>query len=132
LNEEWVEFCNGTDRTLSINGCSIAHYTFTQECVKEGEQSLATFSAITLARGSSVRVHSGSGVAYVEAGRLVHVYAGRDNFVWNNKCGDTLVLRAADGALIDWAYYKGGVANGVILKRVPGTNTLTVTGSVAA
>jgi len=133
LNEEWIEFRNATDRRLSIMGCSLAHNTFSAQCVKEREEHLLTFSGFEIGPGHVVRVHTGTGTDYVDTiGTLVHLYAGRSNFVWNNRCGDTAVLRAANNSLIDWASYKGGVGNGVILKRVPGTNTLTETGAVAA
>jgi Lamin Tail Domain len=131
LNEEWVEFRNGTDRRLLLDGCSILHYTFNASCVKQDEDRLMTLGG-TLGPGAVARVHSGTGTDYVEGGNVLHLYAGRTNYVWNNHCGDTIVLRAKDGNLIDWASYKGGVGNGVILKRVPGTNTLTVTGAIAA
>jgi hypothetical protein len=131
LNEEFVEFVNAADKRLALKGSSIGHYTFTQQCVKEGEDRLMTFSGGEIGPSHVVRVHTGAGADYVEGTTILHVFLGRTNFVWNNKCGDTVVLRAPNGDVVDWASYDGGVRNGAILKRVPNSNKLTESGALA-
>jgi hypothetical protein len=60
-----------------------------------------------------MRVHTGTGTAFVE-GTVIHAFLNRGNFLWNNRCGDTAVLRAGD-QLVDWAFYSPGPAEGVVL-----------------
>ena len=69
--------------------------------------------------GHSIRVHTGSGQVRSD-GALWHLYAGRGNFIWNNACGDTAVLRAADGGgVIDWASYDPRPGEGAVVERLP-------------
>jgi hypothetical protein len=121
LNGEWVEFANTSGGRLGLDGLALDHYTFDNACTKTGEDRATTFKGV-LEAGQAMRVHSGTGTTFVE-GPVLHVFLNRGNFLWNNKCGDTAVLRAGD-ALVDWAYYNPGPAEGVVVQRVPGTNEL--------
>ncbi len=53
-----------------------------------------------------------------------HFYIGRQNYAWNNVCGDTAVLRNSQGQLLDWTSYDAQPLEGTILSRVPGTNKI--------
>lgn len=123
LNGEWLEFGNTSGKRLDINGVTLNHYTFDAQCQRTGEDVVLTFKN-ALEAGHSIRVHTGSGQVYSE-GTLWHLYAGRGNFIWNNACGDTAVIRAAGGGLIDWASYDPRPAEGAVLERLPGTNKLS-------
>jgi hypothetical protein len=121
LNGEWVEFANTSGGRLSLDGLSLDHYTFDNACTKTGEDR-ATFFTGVLEAGQSLKVHTGAGTPFIE-GPVTHVFLGRGNYLWNNRCGDTAVLRAGD-TLLDWAYYNPGPAEGAVLQRVFGTNEL--------
>ena len=129
LNGEWIEFQNTTQKTLTIDGVSIAHHTFNAYCQNTGEDRLTTFTG-AMPVGSFIRLHTGIGEPW-EDGAIRHLYLNRRNFVWNNGCGDTGVLRVAAGGLIDRATYERNPAEGEVLNRVPGTDRLAG-GSVGA
>ncbi|HZR22697.1 MAG TPA: lamin tail domain-containing protein [Vicinamibacterales bacterium] len=122
LNNEWMEFANTSGRELSLNGVKLLDYTFNHACQKTSEKTVIEF-VNNLAAGHSVRVHTGTGTAYTE-GTVRHVFAGHGNFVWNNACGDTAILRNGHGTLIDWASYEPNPPE-VVLYRVPNTNRLS-------
>jgi hypothetical protein len=125
LNGEWVEFksTNSEGKNLTMDGVSISHTTFTHSCQRTGEERLMTFNG-ALAAGYSVRVHTGNGEPYDE-GTVRHLFANRGNYVWNNGCGDTAILRAQSGGEIDSASYAPHPSEGVVLVRIPGTHTLS-------
>jgi len=122
LNGEWVEFTNASARLLSLDGVTLLNYTFDSRCARTGEDALMVFKG-GLGSGRSVRVHTGHGQPWDE-GLVRHLYAGRSNYVWNNACGDTAVLRTGRRDVIDWASYDPAPPEGAILDRVPGTNKL--------
>ncbi|HEX2220181.1 MAG TPA: lamin tail domain-containing protein [Gemmatimonadales bacterium] len=121
LNQEWVEYQNTTQKTLSLDTLRLFHYTFDNRCQKTGENQLTYFWG-SLSPGHSIRVHTGSGQVSSE-GVLHHLYLNRENYVWNNACGDFVVLRLAGGARIDWAHYVPNPPER-ILRRVQNTNLL--------
>lgn len=125
LNGEWVEFANTNSerKNLTINGVSISHVTFNRNCQKTGEDQLTTFNG-SIPYGHSIRLHTGEGTPYDE-GTIRHLFLDRANYVWNNVCGDTAILRVSTGGEIDSASYAPNPPEGVILNRVPGTNTLS-------
>jgi hypothetical protein len=125
LNNEWIEFRNDTANRLNIEEVTLHHTTFNDRCERTGERLLMQFRGV-LAVGQSLRIHTGTGTAWDE-GTIRHLYADRTNFVWNNVCGDTAVLRLANGDRHDWASYDGNPPEGVVLERVPNTNRLAVT-----
>lgn len=122
LNEEWVEFNNPTEKTRDIAGVSLSHYTYDKYCKKTGEVSLPSFIG-TLDPLHLIRIHSGSGENQT-IGQRHHLYLGYLNFIWNNSCGDTVVIRGANGRLIDWAEYEPGPDDGRTLYRAPYTNQI--------
>lgn len=124
LNAEWVEFKNTTDKRLNIEDVGIFHQTYSSQCGYTGEDMLTTFKGV-LDAGHSVRLHTGTGNAHSE-GSLHHVFLDRQNFVWNNKCGDAAVLRLR-GGLIDKAEYDPNPPEGLLV-RLPGTTRLVPAG----
>jgi len=121
LTDEWIEFANTSALNLTLDGFALNHYTFDHACSKTGEDRLIEFSGY-LEKGHSLRVHTGSGSTFTE-GQVKHVYLDRKNFIWNNQCGDTVVLRGALG-VVDWASYAAQPGEGAVLQRVPGSNLL--------
>lgn len=120
---EWVEFTNTGGQALNLQGLSLHHYTFNQACSKTGEDQVTSFSG-TLAAGQSIRVHTGAGTGQWE-GSVFHFYLGKGNFIWNNRCGDTVVLRFGQTQeLEDWASYAANPAEGAVLTRIPAQNRL--------
>jgi hypothetical protein len=123
LNQEWIEFANIGAQPVSVEGVALSHYTFDAYCQRTGEDVLMTLTGTVQPR-HSVRFHTGSGTPWNE-GTIRHLYVGRTNYAWNNRCGDTAVLRTARGEVLDWASYDPAPPEGVILNRVPGTNKLS-------
>jgi len=123
LNQEWVEIANGGAAPVSVNGVALFHYTFNAHCRRTGEDDLISLQG-TLQPRHSVRFHTGCGTPWDE-GTIRHLYVGRENYAWNNRCGDTAVLRNGLGELLDWAAYDPAPPQGVVLNRVPGTNRLS-------
>jgi len=108
--------------TRSVEGVQLFHFTFNQNCQHTGEDRFTPFTG-GLSASHSIRVHTGSGQVWQE-GTVWHIYLQRSNYVWNNRCGDTAVLRDSTGGLIDWASYLPGPEEGRVLQRISGTNTL--------
>lgn len=129
LNGEWIQFRNTTQKALSIDGVTISHHTFNAYCQMTDEDQLTSFTG-PMPAGSSIRLHTGTGQPSDE-GSLRHLYLGRGNFVWNNDCGDTAVLKVASGGVIDRASYDPNPPEGVVLNRIPGTERLAA-GSLGA
>lgn len=121
LNGEWVEFRNNTNQTASLDGVSLAHQTYNQSCQRTGSDSLITFKG-TIAYGQSVRVHTGVGETFQD-GNVFHLFLNRGNYVWNNRCGDSVILQVG-GTIVDWAGYANNPPEGKILARVVGQNRL--------
>jgi hypothetical protein len=118
LNEEWVEFRAEDDRNL--NGDVLTHLTFDSNCRVSGSDQLMTFSGV-LKRGQSIRVHTGTGTAYL-AGSTYHMYVGASWYKWNNACGDVATL-AFNGTVIDSATYRPSPPEGELIRQA-GTNLL--------
>lgn len=121
LNGEWVQFLNTTQGNLSLDGLALDHVTFNQYCQQTGAETLVTFTG-SLGPGRSIRVHTGVGNGYWE-GDVYHFFAGHRNYVWNNRCGDVVMLRVAR-SVIDSPAYGGNPPEGRILERVRGENRL--------
>lgn len=121
LNAERIEFVNTTSRLRSLAAVTLWDRTFDHKCNPTGERLLATLSGDLPASGVA-RVHSGSGRNFWDGG-ILHIYLNRSNYVWNNECGDRVMLKI-NGQFIDWAEYEPNPPEGVILNRVAGTNRL--------
>jgi hypothetical protein len=121
LNQEWLEFKNISSVPAKLDDVTLHHLTFDRSCSKTGEDHLMSFKG-DLQPGYSIRVHTGSGTVSL-AGTIYHLFAGRENYVWNNACGDRATVKRA-GQINDWAYYDPHPREGVDLVRVANTNKL--------
>jgi hypothetical protein len=121
LNNEWVEFKNVINQSVPLEGLALLHQTYNPSCQRTGEESLFTFKG-SLAPGQSVRLHTGRGETKQE-GAVFHLYLNRGNFVWNNRCGDSVILRSGT-TIVDWAAYDRNPPEGRVLARIAGTNKL--------
>lgn len=121
LNGEWVEFKNNINQTVTLNGLALLHQTYNQSCQRTGEDSLITFNG-SLTPGQSVRVHTGRGDT-IQEGNVFHLFLNRGNYVWNNRCGDSVILRVGT-TIVDWAAYGNNPTEGRILTRQAGQNWL--------
>jgi hypothetical protein len=126
LNGEWVQFENTSGKELLLDGVSIRHRTFNNQCAATGDEELTGFIG-PMPAGHSIRLHTGHGQPFDDPRdpKLRHLFLNRWNFVWNNVCGDRAVLRVVAGE-IDRAEYDRRPPEGVVLERVPGTNKLAV------
>jgi hypothetical protein len=122
LAGEWVDFRNDTGADVSLDGASLWHLTYAPGRVREWEQ-VASFAFI-LPAGKIARVHSGQrrDISVVRpedrAGADLHVFTGKDAYVWNNEQGDTpLLFKAAATTTIDKASYDRNPPEGAILTR---------------
>jgi hypothetical protein len=123
LNGEWMEFGNTSERVLQLEDVTLSDYTFDHGCQKTGEAVVMAFTG-GLRPGYSVRVHTGTGTP-ADEGTIRHLYAGRGDFVWNNRCGDTGVLRNNRGEVVDYAAYDPNPPDGCVLNRLLGTNKMS-------
>lgn len=121
LNGEWVEFLNTTRGTFSLEGVALIHRTFNQYCEPTGDSGVTSFFG-SLASGKSIRVHTGSGTDFW-SGDLLHTFLNRGNYVWNNACGDVVILQKGT-TTVDWAAYGKNPTGGKVLTRVSGQNYL--------
>jgi hypothetical protein len=122
LNGEWVEFRNNINQPVSLNGVSLVHQTYNQSCQPTGSYVLTPFSG-TLGVGLSIRVHTGTGQGYQD-GTVAHLFLNRGNYVWNNRCGDSVILQSGS-TIIDWAAYGANPPEARILTRAAGQNWLS-------
>jgi hypothetical protein len=122
LNGEWIQLQNTSAKNLSLEGVHLDHTTFDAYCRKTGEESLAQFHG-TMEAGTSWRVHTGTGKDWWE-GTVRHVYVGRNNYAWNNRCGDAAYIRTEKNVTIDWASYDPNPGEGAVLRRIVNTNKL--------
>lgn len=121
LNGEWVEFKNNIGQSVLLDGVSLVHQTYNQSCQRTGSDSLMTFKG-SLGYGQSVRVHTGTGETFQD-GNVFHLFLNRGNYVWNNRCGDSVILQSGD-SIVDWAAYDRNPPEGRVLTRVYGQNRL--------
>lgn len=122
LNGEWVEFRNNISQAVTLNGVSLFHQTYNQSCQRTGYDSLINFNG-SLAPGQSIRLHTGTGQTFQD-GNVFHLFLNRGNYVWNNRCGDSVILQLGS-TLIDWAAYGTNPPEGRILTRTVGQNWLS-------
>ena len=122
LAGEWVDFRNDTGADVSLDGVTLWHLTYAPGHDREWEQ--VRGFAFKLPAGQIVRVHSGQrrDLAVVrledQAGADLHVFTGKDAYVWNNEQGDMpLLFKAATKITIDRASYDPNPLEGAILTR---------------
>lgn len=123
LAAEWIDIGNTGVTPLSLNGLILYHKIFNNFCAELGFDLVTRFQII-LQGGEVVRVHSGGRIPlehmYREdaLGVDYHIFTG-GNYVWNNTCGDTVVLyNSLSGLEIDKTYYDPHPPEGKVLRRI--------------
>ncbi len=118
-----MDLKNDGTTTVVLNGLSLYHVAYS------GATDNGTWERVTgftgqLGAGEVMRVHSGSGpVSDLNQADLqgadVHVFTNRNNYIWNNDCGDCSALQK-DGETdkFDKWWYDTKPPEGVILVRV--------------
>ena len=76
---------NGSSKAVQLKGAT----------VRDPQNHVYTFAAMSLGANKTVRLHTGKGT-----NTAADVYWGQSNYVWNNT-GDTATLRTAARTLID-------------------------------
>jgi hypothetical protein len=120
LAAEWVDFENNGTGGVDLSMVELFHraYHYGQQPTWER---VSTFTGI-LPAGKSVRVHSGGGPEGVirdedRRGADYHVFSG-ENYVWNNKEGDTPALyHTTTKTTLDAASYDPNPPEGQVLVR---------------
>ena len=95
LNAEWVVLRNVTGARVDLTGWTL----------RDAQNQVYSFGALTLAARATVRVHTGRGT-----NTAADRYWGRSNYVWNNT-GDRAVLRSrtAVAQTCSWGRGSGSV-----------------------
>jgi hypothetical protein len=120
LAAEWVDFQNNGTGGVDLSPVELWHLAYHQGQNPTWEK-IMTFSG-TLQPGKTVRVHSGSGPESVlrdedRRGADHHLFTG-NNYVWNNKEGDTPALfNRVSKVTIDSASYDPNPPEGEVLVR---------------
>jgi len=92
LNEEWVEFDNGTSSNQDMTGWAVED---------EASHRYEFPDGYTLSAGGTCRLHTGDGTDSSTDGDL---YWGSGSYIWNDS-GDTVYLYDSDGTLHDSKSY---------------------------
>jgi hypothetical protein len=136
---EWVDITNIGTEGIRISTLGVHHTRFDDYCRVRPESTEEYWSwrdsKEILQSGQTIRVYTGRhkdlhllASMPVDNGSVAwHGFANRDNFVLNNRCGDTIYVTWNDsrGQQQDSAGYANNPPEGRILKRV-GTRLLPV------
>jgi hypothetical protein len=95
LNQERIQIYNSRAKPVQLEG-------FT---VRDADGNVYTFGKFRLGPGRTVVLHTGQGVQ-----TRLHVYWGRDDYVWDNDT-DTARLRRATGVLLDTCRWEHETSN---------------------
>jgi hypothetical protein len=93
-NNEWVQFENGGDAAVSLDGWMLTDGYYEYE-----------FSGVTVEPGDTIRVYTGKGE---DTGS--EVYWGYESAVWNDD-GDTVYLYDDNGNQVVYEEYDGSCAS---------------------
>ena len=125
---EWVDVKNIGNDAIHFPTMQIRHALFDETCHTTGETELywTGGNADLLKPGQVLRIHAGRREdayrmsAEDQGGADWHGYAGCDNFILNNRCGDKIILTwqdAVERECQDWACYAPYPPEDLILKR---------------
>jgi hypothetical protein len=126
---EWVDIKNIGTEPMKFSSMALHHTLFTQRCENTGktEQYWTGSGEDALKPGEVLRVYTGKKqyehlMTSEDRGTVKwRVFAGKDNFVLNNRCGDTLYVTwrdASSKSQQDSASYDREQREGAILIRV--------------
>jgi hypothetical protein len=128
LNGEWVDIRNITVQNIDLRFVSIANMTFGQHCDPHRPTLYWLGNQTLLGPQQVARLHTGlslysGNVQGLDAGGVnMHLFAERQNYVLNNKCGDSIFVyhltKQNTWTLLDQASYDPNPGEGRILSRI--------------
>lgn len=125
LAAEWVDIKNTGNCAIDLGGVQLYDRAFSASHPEGEWRAILTLERFSLPPARTLRVHSGRnrGIAVIRAedreGSDYFIFTGRDEYVWNNKEGDTAALwDSYEQRTIDAASYDPNPPDGVILVRV--------------
>lgn len=139
LGAEWVDLMNEGPAPVRLDGLSLYHVGYQGATDRGTWEKVVGFTGILGAR-QVMRVHSGNGpVSSLHPADLlgadVHIFTGRNNYVWNNDRGDCAALgKDGEAKNFDQAWYDERPPEGFVLVRsgqkfvVPATSQAAVGG----
>jgi hypothetical protein len=95
----------GAGRYVVIRNGDHAAHSVSGWTVRDKAGHIYRFANLWLGAGKQAIIHTGKGTSYTTSAST-HLYWGRGWYVWNNT-GDTVILRRADGLLMDTCTYSG-------------------------
>ena len=124
LAAEWVDIYNFGTSTVNPLGVELNNKAYSAAHPQGTWKSALNLPYLLLAPGQTLRVHAGQdrGLGLIRAEDLFgaehHAFTGRDQYVWNNKEGDTAGLWGLRQMnWIDTASYDPSPPEGVVLIR---------------
>ena len=125
LAAEWVDIYNFGTSTVNPLGVELYNKAYSAAHPLGTWKSVLNLPYLMLGPAQTLRVHAGGdrGFGVIRAEDLFgvehHVFTGRDQYVWNNRQGDTAGLwELQPMAWIDLASYDPNPPEGVILVRI--------------
>ena len=122
LGGECVDIQNTGSTPVDLTGVSLYHIAYSGTTDNGTWEKVMGFKG-SLPAGQIIRVHAGSGPvtalhAIDQQGANVHLFTGRDQYVWNNDRGDCSALwQDGETTHFDKACYAPNPPDGVILVR---------------
>jgi hypothetical protein len=124
LGGEWVDLRNNGSYPLNTSGVSLYHLAYPASSGKAEYRLVVNLPDCTLKSGEVLRVHAGQrrdlSVLNAEdrTGADWHSFTGEDEYVWNNREGDTpAIYEHATRETIDSASYEAYPPEGAVLHR---------------
>jgi hypothetical protein len=124
LAAEWVDIHNFGTSTVNLLGVELNNKAYGPAHPQGTWKSVLNLPHLLLAPGCTLRVHAGQnrGLGAIRAedlsGAEHHAFTGRDQYVWNNRQGDTAGLwEQQPMTWIDLASYDRNPPEGVVLVR---------------
>ena len=125
LAGEWVDIKNTGNQSANLENVELNHKAFSPQDPAGRWVGIFTFPNFILRAGEVVRIHSGrnrdlSVIAPADmSGANYHGFTGMDNYVWNNREGDTAALwNLTHSDWIEQSSYDPYPPEGVVLVRV--------------
>lgn len=116
---EWVDIRNDSGGSVFISPVELYHQAYDQS--GKANTTLVTGFKGNLPAGQTMRVHSGKERQLSfedQSGVNIHVFLGRDQYIWNNDKADRpALLDTHEKTWIDWADYDPWPPEGAILVR---------------
>ena len=125
LAAEWVDILNVGTSTANLLGVELYNKAYSAAYPQGTWKSVLNLPYLLLAPGQTLRVHAGQyrGLGGIRPEDLTgaehHAFTGRDQYVWNNRQGDTAGLwELQQLTWLDAASYDPNPPEGEVLLRV--------------